>query len=364
MKSSDLIKYIESPDLLTSESIPEIKKILSDYPYFQTAHKLLLKNLKLINPDQFQNQLNASAIHISDRNRLFHYLQTEVVKTLVEDNEKARELVTKPDELKEEITIKPDPEIKIAETEKEKKPKLLKNQNIRRKIKDGIDGMGDNISHTISNQLEFVESNNKQELEYPNEIYFIEEERIGKSKHAANKPVDENTGIQSKKDLLFIEDETQNIKDIELNQNDSSITGDSEDQFVLIDIDENTEEKKKEPEKSNQSQHFDISDYADENEILTNSDENDLITKFITKNPRIKPKELDEYEQIDISENSMQEDESLLTETLAKVYIAQGYFEKAIHTYEKLCLKYPEKNTYFASQVVMIKEQINKQKNS
>lgn len=37
------------------------------------------------------------------------------------------------------------------------------------------------------------------------------------------------------------------------------------------------------------------------------------------------------------------------TETLAQIYAEQGYFEQAKYIYSKLCLLYPEKNTYFAA---------------
>lgn len=41
--------------------------------------------------------------------------------------------------------------------------------------------------------------------------------------------------------------------------------------------------------------------------------------------------------------------EDYSTETLAKVYAEQGYTEEAKYIYSKLCLRYPEKNAYFAA---------------
>ena len=45
-----------------------------------------------------------------------------------------------------------------------------------------------------------------------------------------------------------------------------------------------------------------------------------------------------------------------MTETLAKVYVKQQKFKKALLAYKILSLKYPEKNSFFADQIKAIKE--------
>ena len=45
----------------------------------------------------------------------------------------------------------------------------------------------------------------------------------------------------------------------------------------------------------------------------------------------------------------------LMTETLARVYLEQKKYSKAIQAYEILILKYPEKSSFFADRISDIK---------
>jgi tetratricopeptide (TPR) repeat protein len=80
----------------------------------------------------------------------------------------------------------------------------------------------------------------------------------------------------------------------------------------------------------------------------------ELIDKFIETNPKIPAVKqgTDTNSAFDLNK----EDHSMLmTETLAKVYLEQKKYQKAIQAYEILILKYPEKITFFADRISDIK---------
>ena len=80
-----------------------------------------------------------------------------------------------------------------------------------------------------------------------------------------------------------------------------------------------------------------------------------LIDKFIESNPKISPigSEPESHKNIPIVPDTDISD-SIFTESLAKIYIRQKQYDKAKRIFEKLNLKFPEKNRYFADQIEKI----------
>ncbi len=82
---------------------------------------------------------------------------------------------------------------------------------------------------------------------------------------------------------------------------------------------------------------------------------NNLIDKFIKENPRIGRPRKDFFNPVDLANKSVEDNDDIVSETLAKIYYDQGNNLKAIKIYKQLCLEFPKKNNYFANQIKIIK---------
>ena len=91
--------------------------------------------------------------------------------------------------------------------------------------------------------------------------------------------------------------------------------------------------------------------------------QDDLINQFIAEQMHLGEQAaqvpitapIGEQEKAEIADqaidNPTQTDDSMLSESLAKMYIARHKYSQALEIIERLNLKYPEKSIYFADQI-------------
>jgi len=80
----------------------------------------------------------------------------------------------------------------------------------------------------------------------------------------------------------------------------------------------------------------------------------DLIEKFIELNPKIPQAKDNTPVPVNVAKSN-EMPSSIMTETLAQIYLEQKKYTKAIQAYDILILKYPEKSSFFADRIKNIK---------
>ena len=108
--------------------------------------------------------------------------------------------------------------------------------------------------------------------------------------------------------------------------------------------------------KLSQIKPIDRSQENKEEKKLNPLEKSNIITDFIDKVTQKEPPKKEFFSPIQMAQESLEESNRLMTETLAKVYLEQGHYNKAITAYEILSLKYPQKSGLFADQIKAIKQ--------
>ena len=169
---------------------------------------------------------------------------------------------------------------------------------------------------------------------------------------------------------------------IKNNNNQQAPQGDNRTMSIIDNyLDANPEQKEQEPEsKKHKPTPADAAvDYVayllktettDDKESATEGPQmkgQDLIDTFINKDGgKIQLQEKPTYKpEIETQPDAQNEaDEGYFTETLAKIYIKQGRYSKALEIIQRLNLNYPKKNAYFADQIRFLKKLIINNKNN
>jgi hypothetical protein len=84
----------------------------------------------------------------------------------------------------------------------------------------------------------------------------------------------------------------------------------------------------------------------------------EIIENFIKNEPQIRTPRAEQINNDNKARKSAEDHNDMVSETLAKIYIEQMLYDKAIQTYEKLSLKFPEKSRYFADLIQSIQKKI------
>jgi hypothetical protein len=276
MNITEYLTLINNPNAINDKQTSSLEKIVTEFPYFQSARALRLKGLYNEESFRYNYELKNTAAHTTDRAVLFDFIIsdtfTRIDKNLYE--QKLAEINDIDVDATELLFI----EEKIGSRENSLE------QSILTSIKEAAPEESLNSNSSIEEKLKI----GKPLVFSPNEKYSFEE------------------WLQLSKIHPIVRENIVPKEEI-------TTTIDPEKQKKLA-----------------------------------------LIDKFIEANPKIPPIKK-EAESIFKFEPSSENSPYLMTETLARVYLEQHKYDKAIQAYEILILKYPEKSSFFANRISDIK---------
>ena len=95
MNIENLASYLNSQEPFNDKVQSEIMQLLEKHPYFQIAHMLLLKSMHQIQPESYNNQLKISGSFISDKRKLFQFINTDITVAFEKKVEEKKEEIVK-----------------------------------------------------------------------------------------------------------------------------------------------------------------------------------------------------------------------------------------------------------------------------
>jgi len=310
MQLQELTYLLQHPEAITASQTEVLASTIKQYPYFQPLKALYLKGLKQKESYKYNNALKVTAAHTTDRSVLFDYItsevfnQNEISEHIKQNIEHLKSIeVNEIDDISVNKSVTIDDALKehIKATEGVLDPGLFE-------VKPMPEPKTEPQSLKLEDSIISVDVKN---------ITAEEQLNIGKPldfDKSENHSFTEWLKITSFKPIVRDETETK--------------------------IEPKTESKK---------------DDLEQEPATPLQDKLAIIDKFISENPKIKPVSSNAPKPKLVNNDNPISD-SLMTETLARIYLEQKNYDKAIQSYKILSLKYPEKSSFFAHQIKLVKE--------
>jgi hypothetical protein len=308
MNATEFTEIIKNPNEINSGQTDALAAIINKYPYLQSARAVYLKGLKNKESVKYNQELKITAAYTTDRSILFDFItsdtfvQNEISQFISQNIENVRDLDVTIEDLSVNKSVRIDDALKeqIKDTKDILDPELFQPKVSRK-----------NIAHfNLDPNEPIIESNDNQK------------------KH--NSSPEELLNLGSP--LQFDYNEKHSFNEwLKLTR------------FKPIVRDDSSKAKSEITENNG------VDDFSERHKKF------ELIDSFLNKSPKLKPVKT-ATKNINLAEEQMIQPEALMTETLARIYLEQKNYKKAIQSYKILSLKYPEKSGFFADQIKAVKQ--------
>ncbi|APA63816.1 hypothetical protein [Maribacter sp. 1_2014MBL_MicDiv] len=365
MNVKDFTYFLENPTKVVEPiHTKHLEDIIAEYPYFQAARALHLKGLKNLNSYKYNKALKATAAFTTDRDVLFDF-------------------ITSRDFLQYDTATATIAEIEVnnaIEVQEENKDLTLVHSTETKENTDSLDISDEVITTNESSPTEETEDLNDPIEEAPTPSFItpsqdnplpqdekdaeqILDPELFQSKNPDN--TEEENALDIGKPLTFDAKEKYSFsewlslaskkpleKSVEEDSTPSKEDDTKKQQTVIAENKVEAESQNTDSVKEKKTTDKPVKKPRVKNEAIKKK--YDRIDKFIASNPKIVPTE--QSTTIDISQSSTINQNELMTETLARVYLEQKKYKNAIQAYKILSLKYPEKSSFFADRIKAVEK--------
>jgi len=291
-----LYEWIRHPEYLNKDSLFELRGLLARYPYFQTVRLLYLKNLFLLQDSSFKEELRKSALYIADLSVLFYYIEGE------------------------RLVIKQHPSEKSVSEDNSSSDRTL----------DLIDRFLSDLSEEPAMELPLP---SEVSVDYTSILLQEPDEVSGEPVMLKGQELIDSF-IEKSKDVSVVTSKSENSS----LQEPEICSEDKEKDAGLEEV------KLPEPDS--------LENHPVEEELSAGETAEPDLQEVV------KPESVSSVSQEEPEKVDDDLDESYFTETLAKIYVKQQRYDKALEIIKKLNLKYPKKNAYFADQIRFLEKLI------
>ncbi|MGJ8664769.1 MAG: hypothetical protein ACSHW7_00235 [Patiriisocius sp.] len=370
MNTKTYTSLLLNPSQIKAEDLNALNNVVDKYPYFQSARALLLKGLKTEGSFRYNDTLKVTAAHTTNRDILFSYItseifeQNEISRQVLQHDAAANDIEVVLEDVSKSVSLELDKNMKV---ELQKAEAILDPSLFERKAVDvkqllDLQELRTRASEILKGKEKGAEPPKK--VANSNSQNVSEEKEFSEIQEVEKRKEERNTRVKSNDVASAFEifEEKKNDEKIEI---DAPLDFKKEDTHSFSEWLKLTQAKPIERSAEKIDTETNISEEKNkEKEVETEDEEKlrkfQLIEKFIQERPKIIPNEKTSLQK-NTSTPYVESSNSLMTETLAKVYLQQKNYKKAIQAYKILILKNPEKSGFFADQIRAVEKLINKE---
>jgi hypothetical protein len=296
-----------------TENKAVLHDIVSNYPYFQLAQVLYARQVYDDNGADITSQIKIASAYSPNRKAMYMLFRKQTDK-------------------KSEVIVKPG----VIETKEEVKYNFVF-QSSTKEVSTKPEAYVSDVA-VMPEPLEIKEK--KEEQKSTLSETFLEQEILG------NVAVAQVEKQLSELPALPVEEKKEVAKPIEVKEEPKKLNRSSEihsfDEWLKLlpetDVKAQPEEQKTEKKAPKKAA--------------------DIIGRFLANEPRISKPKAVFFSPVKVARQSITEDDDLVSETLAKIYVEQGNLPKALKAYESLLLQNPQKKAYFAARIKEVRQLI------